>query len=304
LKGIVWIAVDWGTSNLRVWGIDSDGGVVAEASSDKGMAKLDRAGFEPALLELVSDWLIEDRQMPVIACGMVGARQGWLEVPYSETPCKPIFLDAVGRPDTHDSRLRVIVLGGIKQTRPTVDVMRGEETQIAGILSEDPSFEGVLCLPGTHTKWVRISAGEIVDFKTFITGELFSLLSRQSVLRHGLGGAGWDGIEFTRCIQLVMAEPASFSGRLFSIRAENLVSGLEAATANARLSGLLIGAELAAAQIYWLDQNPVVVGNGAQSELYVEGLRTLGRSPRVVDASGVTLAGLKSAYLQIAGNFG
>jgi 2-dehydro-3-deoxygalactonokinase len=102
----------------------------------------------------------------------------------------------------------------------------------------------------------------------------------------------------------VMAEPASFSGRLFSIRAENLVSGLEAATANARLSGLLIGAELAAAQIYWLDQNLVVVGNGAQSELYVEGLRTLGRSPRVVDASGVTLAGLKSAYLQIAGNFG
>jgi 2-dehydro-3-deoxygalactonokinase len=304
LKGIVWIAVDWGTSNLRVWGIDSAGRVVAEASSDKGMAKLDRPGFEPALLELVSDWLIEDGQMPVIACGMVGARQGWLEVPYSETPCKPIFLDAVGRPDTHDSRLRVIVLGGIKQTRPTADVMRGEETQIAGILSDDPSFEGVLCLPGTHTKWVRISAGEIVDFKTFVTGELFSLLSRQSVLRHSLDGAGWDGIEFARCIQLVMAEPASFSGRLFSIRAENLVSGLDPGTANARLSGLLIGAELAAAQIYWLEQNLVVVGNGAQSELYVDGLRTLGRSPRVIDASGVTLAGLKSAYVQIAGNFG
>ena len=141
---------------------------------------------------------------------MVGARQGWLEVPYSETPCKPIFPEAIGRPDTRDQRLRVFVLGGIKQTTPAPDVMRGEETQIAGILSADPSFEGVLCLPGTHTKWVRISAGEIVDFKTFMTGELFSLLSRQSVLRHSLNGAGSDAIEFARSIQLMMTEPASF----------------------------------------------------------------------------------------------
>jgi 2-dehydro-3-deoxygalactonokinase len=301
---MVWIAVDWGTSNLRVWGIDSGGGVVAEAASDKGMAKLDRAGFEPALLELVGDWLTEGREMPVVACGMVGARQGWIEVPYSETPCTPIFLDAVGRPDTRDPRLRVMVVGGIKQIKPAADVMRGEETQIAGILSADSSFEGVLCLPGTHTKWVRIEAGEIVHFKTFMTGELFSLLSLQSVLRHSLDRAGWNEVEFARSIRSMMDEPASFSGQLFSIRAGNLVSGLDAGTANARLSGLLIGAELAAAQIYWFGQNVVVVGNGAQSELYLEGLRTLGHAPRVIDASGVTLAGLKSAYLQMARKFG
>ncbi len=304
MKNIVWIAVDWGTSNLRVWGVDANGGLVVEASSDKGMAKLDRAGFEPALLELIGGWLPEDRQIPVVACGMVGARQGWLEVPYLETPCKPVFPEAIGRPDTRDQRLRVFILGGIKQTTPAPDVMRGEETQIAGVLSADPSFEGVLCLPGTHTKWVRISAGEIVEFKTFMTGELFSLLSRQSVLRHSLDGAGSNGIEFARSIQLMMTEPASFAGQLFSIRAGNLVSGLEAGTAKARLSGLLIGAELAAAQNYWFDQSPVIVGNGAQSDLYLEGLRTLGRSPRVIDASGVTLAGLKSAYAQIARSFG
>jgi 2-dehydro-3-deoxygalactonokinase len=304
MKDIVWIAVDWGTSNLRVWGVDADGGLVAEASSDKGMAKLDRAGFEPALLELIGGWLAEDRQIPVVACGMVGARQGWLEVPYSQTPCKPIFPEAIGRPETRDRRLRVFVLGGIKQTTPAPDVTRGEETQIAGILSADASFEGVLCLPGTHTKWVRISAGEIVEFKTFMTGELFDLLSRQSVLRHSLDGAGSNAVEFARSIQLMMAEPASFAGQLFSIRAGNLVSGLLAATAKARLSGLLIGAELAAARRYWFDQSPVIVGNGAQSDLYLDGLRTLGRSPRVIDASGVTLAGLKSAYAQIARSFG
>lgn len=304
MQDIVWIAVDWGTSNLRVWGIDANGGIVAEASSDKGMAKLDRAGFEPALLELIGGWLPEDGQITVVACGMVGARQGWLEVPYSQTPCKPVFPDAIRRPDTRDRRLRVFVLGGIKQTTPVPDVMRGEETQIAGILSADPSFEGVLCLPGTHTKWVRISAGEIVDFKTFMTGELFSLLSQQSVLRHSLDGAGSNGSEFARSVQLMMTEPASFAGQLFSIRAGNLVSGLEAGAAKARLSGLLIGAELAAARRYWFDQRPVIVGNGAQSDLYLEGLRTLGCSPRVIDASGVTLAGLKSAYAQIARTFG
>ncbi|MES2193578.1 MAG: 2-dehydro-3-deoxygalactonokinase [Pseudomonadota bacterium] len=304
MKDIVWIAVDWGTSNLRVWGVDADGGLVAEAASDKGMAKLDRAGFEPALLDLIGGWLPADRQIPVVACGMVGARQGWLEVPYSATPCRPIFPEAIGRPEPRDPRLRVFVLGGIKQTAPAPDVMRGEETQIAGILSANPSFEGVLCLPGTHTKWVRISAGEIVDFKTFMTGELFSLLSGQSVLRHSLDGAGSNAVEFARSIQLMMTEPASFAGQLFSIRAANLVSGLEPGTARARLSGLLIGAELAAARSYWFDQNPVIVGNGAQSDLYLEGLRTLGRSPRIIDGSGVTLAGLKSAYAQIARSLG
>jgi 2-dehydro-3-deoxygalactonokinase len=300
LQNIVWIAVDWGTSNLRVWGMDPDGEVAAEASSDKGMAKLDRAGFELALLELVDGWLVRDRQIPVIACGMVGARQGWVEVPYREAPCKPVFFDLVGCPDTLDTRLKVTILAGIKQLKPAPDVMRGEETQIAGVLSEEPHFDGVLCLPGTHTKWVRISAGEIVHFKTFMTGELFNLLSVHSVLRHSLDGAGRDGIEFANSVRSIVAEPAGFAGRLFSIRAETLVSGLGAATANARLSGLLIGAELAAAKTYWLDRNLIIVGNGPQSELYAEAFATLGHSPRIIDASHVTLAGLKSAYLQIA----
>jgi 2-dehydro-3-deoxygalactonokinase len=302
LKDIAWIAVDWGTSNLRVWGLDSDGQVIAEASSDKGMARLDRTGFEPALLELVDGWLRHDRQTPVIACGMVGARQGWVEVPYRHAPCQPVLFDVIGSPATHDPRLRVIILAGIKQLEPA-DVMRGEETQIAGILLGEPRFEGVLCLPGTHTKWVRISAGEIVHFTTFMTGELFNLLSLHSVLRHSLDGAGWNAVEFTSIIRSVIAEPASFTARLFSVRAETLVWGLDAATANARLSGLLIGAELVAAKTCWLEQDVTIVGNGVQSERYAEGLRTLGRSPRVLDATDVTLAGLKSAYLQIAKDF-
>jgi 2-dehydro-3-deoxygalactonokinase len=300
LKNIDWIAVDWGTSNLRVWGFDQDGEIAGEASSDKGMAKLDRAGFEPALLELIDGWLAPDRQTSVIACGMVGARQGWVEVPYRQAPCKPVFFDVVGRPDTRDPRLNVMILAGIKQVAPAPDVIRGEETQIAGVLLDDATFEGVLCLPGTHTKWVRISTGDIVDFRTFMTGEMFNLLSVHSVLRHSLGTAGWDAREFACSVETMAKDSAALAAGLFSVRAGTLVSGLDPAAAGARLSGLLIGAELAGAKDYWFNQNVTIVGNGPQSELYAEGLRTLGQSPRIIDASHVTLAGLKSAYLQIA----
>jgi 2-dehydro-3-deoxygalactonokinase len=303
LKTMAWIAVDWGTSNLRVWGIGADGGVVAEASSDKGMGKLDCSGFEPALLDLVGGWLSGDQQTLVIACGMVGARQGWIEVPYRQAPCLPVFSDVIGTPETSDPRLKVRVLAGVKQIKPDPDVMRGEETQIAGFLSENRGFEGTLCLPGTHTKWVRIEAGEILHFKTFMTGELYNLLATQSVLRHSLNAAGWDKAEFASTVKAGASQANRFAERLFSIRAESLICGLEPATAKARLSAILIGAELAAAQDYWMDRNLIIVGNGAQSETYAEGLLALGRSPRLSDATHVTLAGLKSAYQHIARDF-
>ncbi|HEY8336992.1 MAG TPA: 2-dehydro-3-deoxygalactonokinase, partial [Tardiphaga sp.] len=228
VEGIAWVAVDWGTSNLRVWGMDRAGQIRAEASSARGMGKLDRAGFEPALLELIGDWLPADRQTPVIACGMVGARQGWVEVPYRQVPCTPVALELVGRPETRDPRLMVMIVGGLSQVAPA-DVMRGEETQIAGLLLDRPGFDGVLCLPGTHTKWVRVRGGEIVAFHSVMTGELFALLAQQSVLRHSLDGDGWDAAEFARAVGATVADPAGLIGRLFSVRAEALVAGLTAA---------------------------------------------------------------------------
>lgn len=298
MQEIAWIAVDWGTSNLRVWAMSDDARILAEAASDKGMAKLDRAGFEPALLALIGGWLPAGRRTPVISCGMVGARQGWIEAPYRQVPCTPVALDAVGHPQTCDPRISVMVIPGLKQMVPP-DVMRGEETQIAGLLLEDTSFNGALCLPGTHSKWVRVRAGIIVEFSTFMTGELYGLLAEQSVLRHSLGGEDWDAAEFSACVQSVLADPTALAARLFSIRAETLVGDLEPSAARARLSGLLIGAELAAAQSYWTASDIMIVGNGAQSKLYDDALRLLGRAPRLADTTKVTLAGLRSAYQQL-----
>lgn len=289
-----WIAVDWGTSNMRAWAL-SDGAIVAEGRSDKGMGSLAPHDFEAALLEVIAPWLGQNR-IPLVACGMVGAKQGWCEAPYAQVPCPPVGQGAV-RPDVKDPRIDVAILPGLSQAEPA-DVMRGEETQIAGYLAKDPDFDGVLCLPGTHTKWVQISAGEVVSFRTFMTGELFALISKQSVLRHSVGD-GWDAEAFAAAVTDAMARPEAMASRLFSLRAEGLLRDLGTETATARLSGLLIGAELAAARPYWLGQRIVLIGAPKLSEHYVAALALQGAVTETADATPTTLAGLTAAYARL-----
>jgi 2-dehydro-3-deoxygalactonokinase len=286
-----WIAVDWGTSNVRAWAMAADGRVLAEAVSDEGMGKLARDGFEPALVRLIGPWL--ETRPPVIACGMVGSRQGWHEAPYRAVPCTP--LDGAGQvtAPTVDPRLSVRIAPGLKQTTPA-DVMRGEETQIAGALRLMPGYDGVLCLPGTHSKWVQISAGEVVSFQTFMTGEMFALLSEASVLRHGMQGGGWDEAAFDGGVTDGMARPERIAARLFALRAEGLITGLSPQAARARLSGLLIGAELAASRPYWLGQRVTLIGAETLSAAYARALAQQEVKAQRLSAPDCTLAGLSS----------
>jgi 2-dehydro-3-deoxygalactonokinase len=287
-----WIAVDWGTSNLRAWAMGPEG-VLAEATSDEGMGKLARDAFEPALLRLIAPWLGSGR-MAVVACGMVGSRQGWCEAPYRSLPCTPLDAAAQVTVPTTDARITVRIAPGLKQVSPA-DVMRGEETQIAGALRLIPGYDGVLCLPGTHSKWAETSAGEVVSFQTFMTGELFALLSEASVLRHGLQGAsGWDDAAFDAAVSDAIARPEKIAARLFGLRAEGLISGLGATTARSRLSGLLIGIELAAARPYWLGQRVTLVGAETLSAAYARALKAQGVDAQRLSATSCTLAGLAS----------
>lgn len=271
---------------------------VAEASSDKGMGSLDRDQFEAALLDLIAPWLGTD-SMPVIACGMVGARQGWIEAPYLPVPTVPVG-SQVTRPVVSDPRLDVVVLPGLSQAQPA-DVMRGEETQIAGFLAATPDFDGILCLPGTHTKWVQISAGEVVSFRTFMTGELFALISQQSVLRHSMDD-GWDEAAFAEAVRDGMANPQALAGRFFSLRAESLLLPPAEGAARAQLSGLLIGAELTAARPYWLGQRLAFLGDAKLSRLYTAALEPEGVMPETADVTEATLAGLYAAYTKLKGS--
>jgi 2-dehydro-3-deoxygalactonokinase len=284
-----WIAVDWGTTHLRAWAMGASG-PLAEAQSADGMGSLAPEGFEPALLRLIAPWLSGPAE--VVACGMVGSRQGWTEAAYREVPCPPLGPPLVRAP-ARDPRLTVRLVPGLKQLRPP-DVMRGEETQIAGFLAARPGFDGVLCLPGTHSKWVHLSAGEVVSFSTCMTGELFALLSKASVLRHSLTD-GWDEATFAEAVSDSLSRPERLAGALFGLRAAGLLGQGGGAAARARLSGLLIGAELAATRPYWLGQPVALVGAERLTALYATALAQQGVAADRADATSMTLAGLAAA---------
>lgn len=295
---VEWIAVDWGTSNLRAWAMDRNGDVLALRTSSKGMGTLAPSAFEPTLLETVGDLLPESGKCPVVCCGMVGARQGWTEAAYLALPCLTPDASQCAKAPVSDPRIDVRILPGVKQDAPA-DVMRGEETQILGHLAADPGFEGVLCLPGTHTKWVEIADGKIRSFRTSMTGELFALLSKSSVLRHSVGAQGHDAEAFAAAIREANGPAPALPGNLFSIRAADLLHGQTAESAAARLSGLLIGSEIAGMEAF-LDGRPIVLlGAEKLSERYRDALAVLGHSARVTDADRATLTGLKAAYTSL-----
>lgn len=292
-----WIAVDWGTSNLRVWAMDTDDQVLNTASSDKGMASLEPDQFEAALLNLITDWLPADRVTPVIACGMVGAKQGWLEAPYCAVPCQPAQTST--RAPTSDPRISVMILPGVCQDEPA-DVMRGEETQILGFLKEQPTWSGIICLPGTHSKWVRVENGQIVQFQTFVTGELFAAFESGTVLRHSLSGDGWDDGSFKSSVNLTLESPDKAPARIFNIRAEGLLNEQSNDHSRASLSGMLIGLELNATKEFWEGQYVTLLGAHALSDRYATGLAMAGVESEIKDVSAYTLAGISHAMHKLA----
>ncbi len=285
-----WIAVDWGTTHLRATAMGA-AGPLAQAQSADGMGALKPEQFEAALLALIGPWLVDNRTTPVLACGMVGARQGWVEARYRKVPCTPVAAEALTRVATKDGRIAVHIAPGLSQESPA-DVMRGEETQIAGALALMPDFDGVFCLPGTHSKWVHVSAGEVVSFQTFMTGELFALLSAQSVLRHSIAPDGFDAEAFDAALSDAQSRPERIAARLFTLRAESLLADTSAIAARSRLSGLLIGIELAAAKPYWLGQPVTLIGAETLCETYARALRAQGLAPKILPAADCTLAGL------------
>ena len=293
-----WIAVDWGTTHLRTWHMSESGEILANRCSDQGMNNLAPNQFEAALLSLITPWLVEGSCTQVLACGMVGSRQGWFEASYNTTPCAPVAqLTTV---PVCDSRIAIYICPGVKQLEPA-DVMRGEETQIAGLLADDSNFNGAICLPGTHSKWVQISDGKINSFQTFLTGELYALLAQQSVLRHSIDCNEWDDQAFELAILESITKPNTVTTQLFSIRAQTLITDLSAAEANARLSGLLIGLELTGSKAFSHKGPVALVGDEKLCQLYAQALTVLGAKTTIHSSEKMTLKGLQLAKAQLTG---
>lgn len=296
-----WVAVDWGTSNLRAWGLDADGAVVVTRTSPNGMGKLSREQFPGALIELLEGIAGAARApIQVLICGMAGARQGWLEAPYLQAPADLRgLLDGAVRPDMPDARFAPAILPGICQKSPGSDnVMRGEETQLLGLAALNPGFSGVVCMPGTHSKWAQLSGTRIESFSTAMTGELYEVLRSHSVLRHSLGGeleGPGRAVGFDVGVQAGLDRPEQLLGQLFEVRAGSLLSGRQPDWCAGYLSGLLIGSEVGANRGWIGDAEVPLIGSATLCALYAEALARIGVRSRLVDATQAVLAGLTAA---------
>lgn len=309
---VSWIAVDWGSSNLRAWALAEDGQVLARATSDRGMLSLAPADYEATLLMAIGDWLPASERIAVRVCGMAGARQGWREAAYLPVPTRldGLASGAVG-PTVEDPRLDVTLLPGLCQ-RPDdagrrFDVMRGEETQLAGLAAHEPTVSGPVCLPGTHAKWARLETGAVTRFATFLTGELYRLLAERSVLKHSIGidDLTEPGCRqaFVTAVQESTESPEALGTRLFGLRAQDLLdSDLPAGDARgarlaARLSGLVIGLELAGVRTDLAHGEPVtLIGTESLCTRYALALETLGIDCRRIDGEAATVDGLRLAH--------
>lgn len=294
---IAWLAADWGTSNLRLWAMDAGNRVVDQTSSADGMAFTEPAHFERQLLALSGRWLTADRTMPVYACGMVGARQGWIEAPYASVPCEPVAPERLVTAPSADARIVVNIVGGVQQVDPP-DVMRGEETQIAGFLHGSPGFEGLIVLPGTHSKWVRVSGGNITGFQSWMTGELFALLSQRSVLRHSVQADAIDPQAFERHVASALTMRQPFAA-LFSVRAGDLLQRVPASENRALLSALLIAAEIRHVGSALNESEVVLIGAEQVVAPYQVALQLAGVQATVTQAEQMTRLGLTSLREQL-----
>tara|TARA_B100002049_G_scaffold236643_1_gene224035 strand:+ start:179 stop:1120 length:942 start_codon:yes stop_codon:yes gene_type:complete len=293
-----WIAADWGTTHMRAWAIGEEDNVLAFRESNEGMKDLQQNEFEPVLLKLIESWLDDTKVTTVMACGMVGSKQGWAETPYLKTPCVPIDNQQLTIATTKDNRIKVNFVPGVMQNN-SADIMRGEETQIAGFINKNPDFNGVVCLPGTHTKWVNVKEGQITSFKTFMTGELFGVISNHTLIRHSISIKGWNQAGFEAGIHEGFNNPGSIASDLFSLRAESIVNDLDRDQARSTLSGLLLGVELNGAQPFWENSNVKIIGSQLLSNNYHQGLIILGGQSQLFSLETATLSGLSFAYREL-----
>ena len=285
-----WIAVDWGTSSFRAYLIKNN--IVSDRIETKdGMKFINNNSFEKTFISLVENWLDDYQTTEVLASGMVGARQGWSEAPYQETPCDLNNIKFIS-PLINDNRIALKIFSGISQIDQP-DVMRGEETQVAGFFNENPNFEGSICLPGTHSKWIKVKDQNIVKFQTFMTGELFEVISQNTVLMHSVKSNKTDQEELLKSVDLIFKNPSLFGNALFKLRADDLINSRNKIIYKSRLSGYLLGLELLGSIDYWKKSKIALIGNKELNKLYSYVLKDRVSSIVFYEAEDMTLKGLK-----------
>ncbi|HEY9056781.1 MAG TPA: 2-dehydro-3-deoxygalactonokinase [Aurantimonas sp.] len=292
-------AVDWGTSSFRLWLLDSTGAVLAECRGAEGMATIATGGFGPVLeAHLAAIGAAPD--LPVIACGMVGARQGWIEAPYVDTPTTMAGIVIRAKRVSDHSRPVFVLPGVAQRTAGRPDVMRGEETQLAGLSGREG--RRIVCLPGTHSKWVSLDGGRIESFATFMTGDLFAAIAAQTILRHSVAEpqGPFDGERFMAAFLAALERPGEVTNQLFAIRAGSMLDPAVGDDGGSALSGLLVGLEFAGAIARFKSVAALtLVAAGRFREIYLAACEAADIAVAVEDADALVRRGLFAAATEI-----
>jgi len=269
------IALDWGTTSLRGYLLDGDGTIIEKVNSDQGILAVVDGQFAKALAGLLGILRKKTADCSIIAAGMITSRQGWHETPYVECPAsadalalqlQPLFTDAFGQ---------IWFVPGVKQYQPEPDIMRGEETQLAG-LGEQISITALL--PGTHSKWVNVEDGRITGFTTFMTGDLYNAVRNNTILR-AVSGSEWSTSGFNEGVKAGHEQAQQGKGLLsglFQVRVKTILGLSQEASHESYLSGLLIGTEIfEATQKGYISEQPLtIIGTNRLSKLYARALNT------------------------------
>jgi 2-dehydro-3-deoxygalactonokinase len=251
------LALDWGTSSLRAFLLGEAGQVLQNRSTSQGLQSLSvpgAAGFEQAFADIAGDWLARWPQLPVVAGGMIGSIQGWKEAPYVRCPADVGSLAAHSVRVPIGAGVDVVIAPGVLLDEVGVapDVIRGEEIQIAGALAENPALaeRATMVMPGTHSKWVQVRNGRITHFASYMTGEIFSVLVKHSILGRlmtdeATDDAGATEAAFMQGLKAARdSQPGDFTHQIFAARTLGLTQRLPQHLLKSYLSGLLIGNEL------------------------------------------------------------
>lgn len=237
------LGIDWGTSNRRAWWLSSAGAVLAEHADDQGLLAV-KGGFAQSLAMLRQMGPALTARAPIVMSGMVGSASGWLEAPYADASMPLAQLTRHLVPVPAGGPQCFIVPGLCRSSADGgMDVMRGEETQLLGALTLGHG-DGWYVLPGTHSKWVRLHDGRVCDLATYMTGELYALVSQHGTLA-SLGGPHTEGEDAPAAFEhgVAAAGRSALSNALFGCRARVVAGRMPARHASEYLSGVLIGAE-------------------------------------------------------------
>ncbi|WP_162916501.1 2-dehydro-3-deoxygalactonokinase [Dongia deserti] len=289
------IAVDWGTTNRRAWLLGPDGKAVDERADSSGLLAVQDRRFAESLEVFLGDWVGSASIIPVVIAGMAGSRMGWVEVPYVTAPAPLSDLAQNLMKAGRVAASNCWIVPGISLDSATQpEVMRGEECQILGALLTHHLSDGVFLLPGTHSKWARVSGQRLTEFRTYITGEMFNLLRQSGTLAQLMTGDTEDEGAFARGV-LATSHDTELLNRLFSARSLTLFGRLEGRALASYVSGMLVGAEMRDALAAWPDlgrTGVICIGSAGMLARYGACANLLGLDLQGIDNKNVLPAAL------------